>query len=688
MTELMASFLLMSLQSVDRVQMLLDGGIKSAMILLVTAALCLLLRRAPAAARHLVWTLAMAGLLTLPFLTMILPDWRTPLPPLLIHPSGKSSTVAEISTIEDATTEPGVLSSAGSIKELSPVPEESARQKISAAEALMIWSSANWAQIILLVWLVGAMVVLIRTALGMIKVKGIIRVSAYVIDYSWGAMVKRLAGRLQLTEHVALRKSEYVAVPMTWGVFNPVVLLPQDADEWSAELRQVVLLHEMAHIKRRDCLTQLLAQFVCALYWFNPLVWVAARRLRVERELACDDYVLEVGTRASDYASCLVEIAKVAGINGLTPPVAVGMACSQLEGRVRAILNPTIRRSSLTMRATLFLAIGMAGLIFPLAAAQLWGGVAAEEQKGETSVPSERHHAEAVETDRSETPQKETHKDPVKQDEKAIDEQEQDDSNIESVESNEDDQDRSDGEGSGQGTGQGTGQGSGSGSGLTAEKIIEMKMHGVTPEFIESMRKLGYDGLTAKELVDLRIHGVTEEYIKESQNLSNEKLTVKELVQLRISGVNPEYVREMKKAGYDLPVKSLSKMHMFGVTPGFIETMRKLGYTNLTAEQLTGLKIHGVNESYVKEMRDAGYDKLTADELKRMRIHSVTGAYVKEMRDLGFDKLTTDEVIKMRIHGVTADYVRKLRAAGLKNVSTGQLLQMKIRGIDQILLKN
>ncbi len=79
---------------------------------------------------------------------------------------------------------------------------------------------------------------------------------------------------------------------MTCGAWHPVLLLPDAAENWPLERRRVVLLHELAHIKRLDWLTQTLAYIAGSLHWFNPLVWLAARRMRVEREQACDDLVL------------------------------------------------------------------------------------------------------------------------------------------------------------------------------------------------------------------------------------------------------------------------------------------------------------------------------------------------------------------------------------------------------------
>ncbi len=112
----------------------------------------------------------------------------------------------------------------------------------------------------------------------------------------------------------------------------------------------------------------MLAQLACALYWFNPLVWLAARRLRLAREMACDDEVLSAGTRASDYAGYLVELAKAVKTGGFASPITVGMACSQLESRVRAILHPDLKRHRLS-RATIAAAVLIvASVVAPLSA--------------------------------------------------------------------------------------------------------------------------------------------------------------------------------------------------------------------------------------------------------------------------------------------------------------------------------
>jgi beta-lactamase regulating signal transducer with metallopeptidase domain len=154
------------------------------------------------------------------------------------------------------------------------------------------------------------------------------------------------------------------ASPMTWGLLRPTVLLPAAASAWSAERRRVVLAHEFAHVKRNDALAQIFVQLACSIYWFNPLVWYAAHRIRIERERACDDQVLRLGTIASDYADHLIQI-----VRGLRSPrtfslAAVSMAQpSQLETRLVSILDSRASRRRLS-KTGLALLCAFTSLVF------------------------------------------------------------------------------------------------------------------------------------------------------------------------------------------------------------------------------------------------------------------------------------------------------------------------------------
>jgi HEAT repeat protein len=163
--------------------------------------------------------------------------------------------------------------------------------------------------------------------------------------------------------------SAHVKMPFACGLFRPVIVLPVEADEWTAERRTAVLLHELAHVRRRDLIGHALGRVVCAFYWFHPLVWTAARRLRIESERACDDFALNCGARASDYAEHLLDI--VTTIRQHTTP-AVAMAMAQpreFEGRMLAILDPELSRRAPSRRQSALYISGLAMLALVVGAA-------------------------------------------------------------------------------------------------------------------------------------------------------------------------------------------------------------------------------------------------------------------------------------------------------------------------------
>jgi hypothetical protein len=218
--------------------------------------------------------------------------------------------------------------------------------------------------------------------LGLLGTAMLARRSETVDDPEWIALTNRLARQLGITRPVTLLQSPRQGIPMTWGVFYPVILLPADADLWTSERRSIVLLHELAHVRRFDALTQTVAQLATALFWINPLVWVASRQMRTERERACDDFVLSAGMRPSAYASDLLEIVQTMGSEPGMAYAALAMARrSEFEGRLLAILDPTARRdgvSGFTKATTAVLALI---LLIPLA------GMRPAARSGATILP-------------------------------------------------------------------------------------------------------------------------------------------------------------------------------------------------------------------------------------------------------------------------------------------------------------
>ena len=158
--------------------------------------------------------------------------------------------------------------------------------------------------------------------------------------------VEKTRQMLGISRSIAVFQSESDLTPWTWGIFQPRIILPPHFSGWTEEQQQNVLIHELSHIKRIDLISFLLVRVCCCLYWFHPLAWLGYRKMITEAEKACDDRVLLNGSKASFYATQLMDIANALyGRHRQQPLVAAMARCSSLTSRVRNILDSRLSRN-------------------------------------------------------------------------------------------------------------------------------------------------------------------------------------------------------------------------------------------------------------------------------------------------------------------------------------------------------
>ena len=227
----------------------------------------------------------------------------------------------------------------------------------------------------LLVWVAGTVMILGWALFGRIGLAVLARRAAPINAGRWRDIVDATCVRLGVTRRVTILQSAAVGAPMTWGIRRPVLVVPPASATWSDALLQSVAAHEVAHIARRDYLTQLMSMVACAAYWFHPLVWAMARRMRQAAERACDDQVLALGATGEEYAAHLIGVARTSRQLHLTGAVAIGMARpSTLEGRIVAVLDAARARSAptATIRRVIAVSLGfilvLVGTVRPVAA--------------------------------------------------------------------------------------------------------------------------------------------------------------------------------------------------------------------------------------------------------------------------------------------------------------------------------
>jgi HEAT repeat protein/beta-lactamase regulating signal transducer with metallopeptidase domain len=363
------------LDALGRVPFITDALTKGTLLVLIAVGLTRLLGRAPAAARHLVWSLAVVGLLLLP--ATVLVPWRIELSGLAavretFDPARTPTTAAgEAQRIDDAhegigrASAPQPALDASAVTEI--VPPSALDTPVSAPRA---WSAVRDPAVLLIgVWLAGTLWMLGRLVVGVANVRRTVRESEPADGAEWNALVADARRSLSASAAARIVISPRAAMPFTSGLFRPIIVLPASAEDWTLERRRSVLVHELAHVRRRDLVTNAVVQLACAVYWFHPLVRLAARRVRIEAERACDALVVAAGTRASDYASDLLEIARTMR-SSATAAVALAVARrSDFEGRLLAILAPDCGRNLLTAARASLIALSFAAPAVAIAAA-------------------------------------------------------------------------------------------------------------------------------------------------------------------------------------------------------------------------------------------------------------------------------------------------------------------------------
>jgi beta-lactamase regulating signal transducer with metallopeptidase domain/HEAT repeat protein len=307
--------------------------LKSTLVLLAGSAATMALRRASAGARHLAWVSAFLLLLALPLMATLLPTLevlpRMAAPLSAVTPGGDAA----------ATSGP---------RNVPETPRASGAPAATVSPAVARRLPLPLGPAALLLWGLGAALLLGRLAISTLLLRRMLREASEAAGSAWRVPLWEAADRLGLADVPRLLVSGRVAIPFTSGLLHPVIVVPALGADWTDARRRAVLFHELAHIRRRDLLGHTVARVACALYWFNPLVWSAARRLRVESERACDDLVIGVGTPPSEYADHLLQILRnVRAMGNATPAVALPMARSrEFEGRMLAILDPALARQA------------------------------------------------------------------------------------------------------------------------------------------------------------------------------------------------------------------------------------------------------------------------------------------------------------------------------------------------------
>lgn len=493
---------------------------KSALVAGLTLLLLRLVRSPSAGERSLIAHAGLAALLALPLATLLLPQWQ-PLPADWAiaepAPAAADTRITGGSAVDPGSSAtasvPVVADSSGSPPIMSPV------------KSTATWPSfadlAPWVYALPLALLAGLMGIAV---LRLFAMRGRADV---LVESSWLSALAEAQRRMGFKHGTALLVSDELRSPISWGVLRPTIVLSPKAVAAVGEA-EAIIAHELAHVARLDWAKLLAARLACALFWFNPLVWMLARESHQLREEAADDAVLMADIDGPDYATLLVGAARHDNKATLIAAHGVAPAKGSLKRRITRVLDGSLKRGPASAGWILMSLVVLAGITAPLAA---FSATAEPKVAGGTHSIAFVAQQSAIRSMQSAM----TAKDFAEVETKTAAAVQQ----------------------------------------LGADELVGMKAVGVTPQYVEKMREHG-GSMDPDDIIAAKATGVDPAYIG-SMRAILPGADFGDLVGAKQLGIDAAFARDMKEHFPGVDLDDLIALKAMGVDCDFVTDMRKAG---------------------------------------------------------------------------------------------------------------
>jgi beta-lactamase regulating signal transducer with metallopeptidase domain len=425
-----------------------------------------------------------------------------------------------------------------------------------------------------------------------------------------------LQARFDVERVIRYCQCAWLEGPAVIGWFRPVVFLPVAALTGLTESQLgAVIAHELAHIKRFDSFVNGFQVVIETLLFYHPGVWWLNRRIRAERENCCDDAAIVLCGDAVEYARALtlMEEWRVA------PAMAMAANRGPLSDRIMRLLGADNLRSGL--RGAGFAACALC-LSIALIVVNVIFGVTEQVSAQATPVVVPAPAVPAA------NPQTSTKAAP-------------------SVKPS------------------------------PARAAVLGEAPAPAGSYIEAMKSAGLANLSVDDLIALKVQGVTPEYVQTMKELGI-RPDREVLIGMKVQGIDANYVHAMQQEGIRADADNLIGMKVQGVTPEYVRGLKDLGFQP-DADGLVGMKVQGVTPQYVRDLRALGF-KPTVDEVIGMKVQGVTADYIKALQSAGFN-LSIDDVIGAKVQGITPEFIERARKHGFQNLTLDKLIQLKQLGV-------
>jgi len=549
-------------------------------------------------------------------------------------------------------------------------------------------------------WLAGVLLLSLRT-LGGWWLIGRMRARLEQAPHTQLLRLDVLRRRMSIPRFVDLRLSGKLTNPLTAGVLKPWILLPISAlTSLSAEQLEVVLAHELAHIRRADYLWNLLQTMVETLFFFHPAVWWISRRVREERELACDDIAVRCCSDPTVYASALLRLEEE---RRTRLHLAMALDGHQSRAGLRARILRILGSGEAAPRS--FRPVSLAGitvllLVFLCPLPKVFASFRAVPEVAARIAPAASNVAKKVvlkvrpalrATEQADEPTPQATPAPKPSAAVPADDAQEAASATPSGHSDYIDAMRAAGydvdldkyiamKVQGITPEYAAQMSKVFGEKLSADKLIALKIQDVSPDYVTKMRAGGYD-VDASKYIAMRVQDITPEYATEMAKATGAKLSADKLIAMRVQDVTPDYIAKMHADGYDADPGKLIALRVQGVDPDYADAMAKVGFGKPSVDQLIALKVQGVTPDFATKLHAEGIEASSFNDLIQYRIFDVSPEFLAGMKSAGFGDVPAKKLVALRVQGVTPDFAKSVRAQ-FPDASLDDLIQMRVFNID------
>jgi bla regulator protein blaR1 len=643
---------------------------------IVVAALALLaahaLRRRSAAERSSVLHGGLLALAVLPLLVALAPRWRVELPGV---PPQTAAAVAKapVDAGRPAAAPRHAIEAASAV-----VPPPRAAVASVRIDPATVWGLLYSVPMLALLFVLG------MSLSGLYALRDR---SRPLRNASWVEALRTAQRRAGVRGEIALLHSPDARSPLSWGVRRRIIVL--DADAIDPAAAQAVLAHELAHLARHDWIKLLLSRCVTAVYWFNPLVWVLARRCHQMREEAADDAVLRGDVAGVDYAALLLRFAR-----HHAPPRALAAhaiftgrgAMQHLSQRLVRVLDdgerraPAMRAWSLgCIVATLAIALPLAAFAPAIAPAHAASEPAVAVTTASTAAPAAlaatrsviatpvalaaatEPAASAASADAPLTftiaPRRSAQPGRMQV-------------TFEEHTSH------------GRSTNSG-GLALASLQGLSESALGSDQAQAVAFRVVRAAGTLQCEGSARRGLATGTCAFLPDAaFAAELERRGVGRISVHDQLQLALQDARLDVLDELARQGYDTPdVKRYVELSIHDVDVAWLRGLQSVGLKLESLQRLVEFRIHDIDAAWVGDLKAAGYDRLSASQLLEFRIHDVTADTIVELAAAGFADLPAKQLVALHIHDVTPAFAREMKALGYADVGAERLVDFRIHDV-------